>query len=292
MDTKQTPTINATPADKSFWRRFRNLSWEIWHDQDLQIRLLAAKGGASAVVVACVLVASYAVSLPFLLAAVVIAACGGLVALGLCGLLLGSATAWNSLKKIYSKTFPGNASKPLAQPKKSLHQRITGHPRVRRLIEKPLMQKFLNSRTWKTARLIARKQQDLFLTGMAGGGSVFLGTMGALTLITQVVLLPVIAVGSLITFTTVVATGGVVSGACGVYLSGQKFGHMLQVFRDRKKARAAKILAASPPQPATKQLPAPDLLGTAFTQAAESSPGIQQAPAVRPPPITPAPPPY
>lgn len=288
MDIKETAAISAAPADglpdhaKSFWRRFRNFSREIWDDHDFWIRTLAVKGGASAVVVACMVAVSHIVALPFFLAAAGIAACVGVVAIGLYGIFLGGTTAWNKLKGIYSKTFSGNTQKPRTQPKKFLYQKLLENSRIKRLTEKPLVQKFINSRAWRMTESIARKQQDMFLTGLAGGGSVFLGTLSALTLVTQIALLPVIAVGGLVTLTTVIATGGVLSGAYGIYLSGQK---LLQSFRAYKKPKTEQLNAAEAPPSVARQhghLTAV-VLSSLFPQAS-TSPATGENPETNPQP--------
>lgn len=204
---------------KSLWLRSWSFSRELWNDHEFWIRALAVKGGASAIVVAGVVGISYVVALPFFVAALGIALCGGLISLGLYGVLLGTTSAWEKLRDAYYKTFFGIPPKEKAAPAKPLHQQLVEHPRFQKWKQSKAMQKILGSRAWKFTTAVTQKQQDLFLTGLAGTGSIFWGVFSAVTLITQIVVLPVVAIGSLLTFGTVLAVGGLLSGAYGVYLS-------------------------------------------------------------------------
>lgn len=257
--TPSTPAAETTsapasvPADKTVWQRLKHFSSELWNDHDFWIRALAIKGGASAVIIAGVVGISYVVAMPFLLATTVVAACLGLVGLGIYGICLGTVTSWEKLKSIYSKTVSTKPPKPVDLVRKPFYQKLLESKFVKRLTEHPLAQKFLNSHTWKYTRTIAKKQQDFFLTGLAGGGSIFFGTLGVIALVTQVAVLPVVAVGSILTFGTVAAVGGVISGVYGLYLSIEKFAHSIGERRRVKKEKAA----AEKKDQAEQEAPAP-----------------------------------
>jgi len=211
--------IKNTPPPINIWQRSWSFSRELWNDHEFWIRALAIKGGASAVVVAGVSGISYVVALPFFVATLGIAVCGGLIGLGLYGVFLGATSAWDKLQAVYYNTI--FAGRPREKPAavKPLHRQLAENPRVQEWIKRDFMQKFLGSRAWKVTRVVTQKQQNLFLTGLAGTGSVFWGVISAITLVTQIVVLPVAALGSVLTFGTALAVGGLLSGIYGVYLS-------------------------------------------------------------------------
>lgn len=268
---------------KNIWRRFCNFIGEIWNDHDFWIRALAIKGGASAIVVAGVVGVSYVVALPFLVATVGIIACSCLIGLGLGGVFLGLARARDKLVDIYFKTLSRKPAKEKTNSIERLRQKLLGSPRIKKLLEKPLTRKLLDSQVWKTARALAQKQQDVFLASLAGTGSVFWGSISALALVTQIVVLPVVAVGSLFTVGTVLAVGGLISGAYGIYLSAQS---LIYHLRAKKKRADDKAKIKAPPNPALSQQPALTTeLTPSFTPAAEKAEKTEK------PPVKPAPPP-
>lgn len=269
--------LQASPvaADKTVWQRSWSFIKELLNDHDFWIRALAIKGGAGAIIFASVVGLSYVVALPFLLAATGVVACTGLIAVGVYGICLGAATSWQKLKIIYSKTVSTKPPKPADPARKPFTQKLLDSRFIKRLTALPLAQKLLNSHAWRYTRAIAEKQQDFLLTGFAGGGSIFFGTVGVITLSTQIVVLPVIAVSSLLTFGTIAATGAILSATYGLYLSIQKFSHSIG---EKKKAWKEKARAAAQKKPQTDNATPPqqpvahEALTPDFNKASEAAP--------------------
>lgn len=299
-DKKEIPeagpaTETATPtAQKSFWQRFKDFSREAWNDHEFWFRLIVTKSGAAFIAAVCIKGIAFAMSLPAVIATPAIIACGGVIAVSLVGFCVGGAMAWRKFKDIYSRTISKNPQKTGKPAGKSLSQKLLENPRIKNLLEKPFMQEFLNSRGWKKTRAIIKKQQDIFLAGLAGSGSAFMGTVSALMLIPQVAAVTVFTIGSLLSLTTFAAVGGVLSAAYGLYLSKEK---LLQTFQLRKKVKAEKQkaakekAAAAPPVEAPSATPA---LEPVFTEAAavpaveKTQPKPETVPAkaaVSPPPV-------
>ena len=217
---------------KNLPQRLSAFSRELWNDQDFWIHALAVKGGASAVVVTGIVGISYVVALPFFVAALGIALCGGLIGLGLYGFFLGAAKAWSILKVIYYRTISATPQPKKTKAAKPLHQRLADSASVQKWLHRPVVRKLLKSRAWKVANTLTQRQQELFLSGLAGTGSIFWSVISALTLITNIIVLPVVALGSLLTFGTVLAAGSLLSGVYGIYLSLQG---LLRSLRGKKQ---------------------------------------------------------
>jgi hypothetical protein len=281
MDIQETPqpeTGVAAPV-QNIWRRLWNFSKEIWNDHDFWIRALAVKGAASGVVVAGIVGISYVTHLPLLLATAGISVCAGFIGVGLYGVFLGAAGAKDKLAAIWSKTI---LNKPPRQKKpsiKRLQERLLENPRFKKFLARPLTQKFLSSRPWKAVRTLTQKPQDVFLAGLAGTGSIFWGTVSAVAL---AAVLPVVTAASLFTFGTVLALGGFMSGAYGIYLSAQS---LVKSFRAKKKPAESAKLTAEPMAPSQKSLTAE--LTPAFTQAQEKTEKVPLKPVSQPPPPAP-----
>lgn len=220
------------PKAKTLLQRSWAFSRELWSDHDFWIHALAVKGGASAVVVAGAAGITYVIALPFFVAAVGIAACGALIGLGLYGIFAGTANARDKLRRIYYKTFSSGPPPERMPDAKPLHRRLVENARVRAWLEKPLAQKFFNSRVWKMTGAITEKQREIFLTSLAGTGSLFWIVTSILTLVTQIVVLPVVALGSVLTFGIALAVGGLLSAAYGLYISIQSLLRFLRIRKD------------------------------------------------------------
>ena len=221
---KRQPTISSSELRQK-WLSFAR---EIWNDHDFWIKALAIKGGAGAVVIAGIMAIAHLVALPFLVAAFGIALCVGLIAVGLYGVFVGTLTMGDKLADIYYKVFsqePPHKSEP---SRKLLSQQLAESRHIRALMRNPLLKKIQQSRAWKITQRITKKQQDIFLAGLAMKGSVISVIGGVSLIVTQIFVLPVIAVGSLLTFTTILAVSTVASGLYGIYLSTQGLMHLLR----------------------------------------------------------------
>lgn len=239
------------------WRMTKAFAKELMHEHEFWVHALAVKGGASAIVIASVLAVSYVVAAPFMLAAAGIAACGAVVGLGAYGIVAGGARSWYRLRKIYSNV----TGKPLppkpADKGPNWWQRQCEKPAVRKVLETPVVKGFLNSRAWKMTQKLTTGQQDNVLGGIAVGGAAISLVLGAAALATQILVLPVVALGGLITVAAVTATSYLVSGISGLYFGITGIRHM----REKKRAKAA-ALAAAEAQQAAEEPPAETLQAT------------------------------
>lgn len=237
---------------------------ELLHEHEFWVHTLAVKGGVSAIAVAGVLGISYVVALPFMLAATGIAVCGAMVGLGVYGMVAGSARSWYRLRKMYANATGKPMPKRPVRTGKTWLQRQCDRPKIKKILESKPVTWLRNSRAWKLTRKFTQGQQDNLLGGLAVGGAALSLAVGVTAIATQLVVLPVVAVGGLLTFATVMGASYVISGISGLYFGITGVRHM----REKKKAKAA-AAAAAQSQPDMDMAPEP----------AEDTPaGVQNAP--------------
>jgi len=213
---------------------------ELMHEHEFWVHTLAVKGGVSAIAVAGVLGISYVVALPFMLAATGIAVCGAMVGLGIYGMVAGSARSWYRLRKMYANATGKPMPKRPVRTGKNWLQRQCERPQIKKTLDSKPVIWLRNSRAWKLAQKFTQGQQDNLLGGLAVGGAALSLTVGVIAVATQLAVLPVVAVGGLLTFATVMGASYVISGISGLYFGITGVRHM----REKKKAKAAAAAAA------------------------------------------------
>ena len=201
----------------NLWQNSIRFSKAIWNNHDFWIKTLAVKGGATAIVIAGISGISYALSLPFILPAIVIGISFAFIGIGVYGIALGTTRALDTIKDTYYKSFSKN---PLKKKiiKKHEKKHLT-NKYIKAISKNPLVKKILNTQSWKEADKLTERQKTLFLTGLAGTGSAFWFITSLVSIITKIVILPILVVGNLLTFGTILAIGGVISGLYGLFIS-------------------------------------------------------------------------
>ena len=209
---------------------------ETWDEHDIWVNALAIKGGVSAIVIAGVACLSYAVALPLLATAAVIAAAGAVLGVSIYSCAAAGMKGWDSLRTAYARAM----GRPLPEKKKregkDILQRFNDNVLMKKAKENPWAKKFLNSRAWKMTQKLTKRHEDNLLHGMAVGGALLSIALGVTVLATQILVLPVIAVSTLFTLAAVEVVTCFASGIYGLYLSGQS---ILKKHREKKEARRA-----------------------------------------------------
>lgn len=229
---------------------------ELIHEHEFWVHTLAVKGGLSAIAVTAILGISYVVALPFMLAAAGVAACGAVIGLSAYGMAAGTARGWYRLRKIYAKATGKPMPKKPVKQGKTWWQRQCERPSVQKILTSKPMTAFTNSRAWRLTKKFTYGQQDNVLGSLAVGGAVLSLAVGVTALATQLVVLPVVAVGGLLTFATVMAASYTISGLTGLYFGITGIRHM----KKEKKAKAAARAAAAQQNAGgiTPEMDAPD----------------------------------
>ena len=293
-DSAPAPKATAPAKKEPFWttaRRRANTTWtfakEAWDEHDLWIEALAVKGGASAIIIAGVVALSSIVALPFFAAAGVIAGCGALLGVGIYACAAAGAKGWESLCNVYNRVRGREPKEKPKKERKDIAARIADMKWVKKAVQHPWAQKALNSRAWKTTQRFTKRREDSILHGMAVGGALVTLALGATVLATQVLVLPVVAVGGLLTWATAEVLVCFASGTYGLYLSAESI-----IKKRREKKEAAKAALEKPlqldalPPPASKPAetkpaadPAKPALTESFTLEAKPGNDNQAAPA-------------
>ncbi|MDE1151307.1 MAG: hypothetical protein PW788_02125 [Micavibrio sp.] len=235
----------------------KNFGRELFSDHSFWVEALAVKGGASAILITGIAVATYVVALPFLAMAGGIVAATGLIGIGVYGITAGSVKGWESLKGIYARSTGKAPATPVYTERQDIIQRLKAKPAVQKILQHPMAEKFFNSRAWKTTEKFTSRREDSILGGIAVGGAALTLTLGGIALATQLLVLPVIAVGTLLTFATVTAATTLASGCSGLYFS-------ITGIRDRAKHKAEMKAHAEAEARLAAQQPLPPV-GAAIT---------------------------
>ncbi len=272
---------------------------EAWDEHDLWIEALAVKGGASAIIIAGVVGLSSVVALPFFAAAGVIAGCGALLGIGIYSCAAAGAKAWESISNVYNRVMGREPKIKPHKERKDIIERIACMKWVKKAVETPTAKKIFQSRAWRMTQKFTKRREDTILTSMAVGGAVVTLALGATVLATQVLVLPVVAVGSLLTWATAEVAVCFASGIYGMYLTAES---IIKKRREKKEAKEAarekpllldRLKALPPPEkPAAKPASASDL-SKAFAQEANDNAGKkpENGPVAVPAAKQPAPPP-
>ncbi len=261
---------------------------ELFREHEFWVHTLAVKGGLSAIAVTGILGISYVVAMPFMVAAAGIAACGAVIGLSAYGMAAGAARGWHRLRKVYARaTGKPMPQRPVRQGKTWL-QRQCERPFMQKILHSKPVEAFKRSRAWRLTKKFTDGQQDNVLGSLAVGGAVLSLAVGVTALVTQLAVLPVVAVGGLVTFATVMAASYIVSGISGLYFGITGIRHMKKEKQAKAAARAAAaqnmtqpgLDADEDPAPAeSPQKPLPEGVTDTFKNASEKP----AAPAESPP---------
>jgi len=225
-----------TDKARGWINRKADISWkftkELYSDHTFWVKALAVKGGASAIVVAGLAAISVAVNMPLILGIGGVALGTGIVVAGLYGMVAGGVKAWEGLKDIYARATGKEPGGHAYKERKDLLERLENTRLARKIAGTKLAKKIANTYAWKTAKKLSRRGEDSLLGGIAVGGA-------ALSLALFVVALPVIAAGSLLTFTAIMGLSSLASAVTGFYFSitGIKEENRLKREHDEKKKK-------------------------------------------------------
>lgn len=214
---------------------------ETWDEHDVWVNAMAVKGGLSAILIGGIGVVTYVVTLPLIAMAAGIAVCGALLGIGIYGTAAGGAKAWDSLRGAYARAMGREPPEKKKKPAKDILQRLAENPTLTRVRESRLAKKIAQSRAWKMTERLTRQHEDSLLHGMAVGGALLTLALGVSVLATQILVLPVIAVGTIFTVAAVQVISCFASGIYGLYLAGES------ILRRRREKQAEAAAAEAPP---------------------------------------------
>jgi hypothetical protein len=275
---------NATPPTAgqakplSFRKNPFRFSWafakEIFGEHEFWLNTLAVRGGAGAIVAGGAVVVGMTVGLPLALTAAAIAGLGIIASVGIYCIAAGGLQAAQGVRRAYHRACgkPEKEQPPVAV--KTLQQRLAERPLVKKWLESKTGKKITQSRAWAMAKKVT--QEENIVGGMAIGGSVLALAVGIPLLATQIMVLPVIAAGTLLTAGMVIAVSSVSSGLTGLYFSITGLRHQMHRKRAETQTRNAAPIQPQISQPQSAPMPAAGQLSKDFD--AEVKPAASHRP--------------
>lgn len=223
------------------WRTVNTFSAELSRDYRFWLHMMAVRNGLAVTLLGLGTALAWAATLPLTLAATVIVAAVALTAASAVALGAGARFIWGHVHRAYHAVkhqdspvkppLPASAPKPLPQWMQDL------------AATKP-MRAIAASDQWKTTTAFIEQQKKWMLGGTAIGGSALTAGMGIWVLTAQVLVLPVIVVGSAVSILAVGAVAGVISGGFGIYFTCKS------MLRWHRESRLTTPAVATPPAPA------------------------------------------
>lgn len=217
------------------WRSFNTFTNELSRDYTFWLHFMAVRGGASVVVGASIFAVTYALTLPIALAATIIAGVTLAAGTATVALVAGGRFVVGRIRQAYDVLNHGAPAVSTASPHPPRSPRGI-YKGLEWLSQTKAVQAVGRSRQWQMADHFVRRQKQWMLGGAAYGGAAMSAGVGGWYLATQIAVLPLIAVGSAISFATVAALGGVISGGVGIYFATKS---LLRWSREEKKERVA-----------------------------------------------------
>lgn len=228
---------------KTEWKNIWEISKAIVLDHEFFISSLAVKGGLTSLILGGIIGLSYVLTLPFVIAATVIAFNIGLVGLGLYGIYKGAVKAELKIRTVLASYYPALAPREhrdfwVTRTFRRLRRSLTDNRFLAMIRHSAPVRRFLASESWKRAQRIVGRQEKILLGGLATGGSIFSFLMGLLFLASQFVAVPLIAGGSLLT-SLLLGLLYIATGILGGYFSLHSLKESIREWRQQRAIRVA-----------------------------------------------------
>jgi hypothetical protein len=240
------------------WNTMAEFSEELRADPAFWPHVMAMRGGAIMTAFVTVGLIAYAMTLPFALAATVVAASAVLVGAVGIGLAHTGRFAWSHIRRAFHAVKHGDdvPMPPRKKPRPAWMRKIAGHKFVRAVG---------GSAAWREAGEFIQTQKKWMLGGTALGGSALTAGMGVWMLTAQILVLPVVVVGSAVSVAALWSVGSIVTGCVGLYFGTTS---LLRWHRAGKSAAQETGVAGIPVTENAVAPPAPPPVSPAFTAAA------------------------
>lgn len=225
---------------------------ELSRDHTFWLHMMAVRSGAAMTVLAAAGTIAYAVTLPFALAAtVVVGVVVGVTVVGV-GIVAGTQHILRNMRRAYDAMKNGETADPSVPPPPPPPASDRPFYRVvNKVGEWPVIKAVGKTRQWKMTEDFIRDQKKWMLGGTALGGAAVTAGTSAWVLAAQVAVLPVVALGSAVSFVALMAAAGVISGCAGLYFGTKSLIRWHKVSKAEKAAEkdsapAADVAADAP----------------------------------------------
>lgn len=198
---------------------------------------------------------AYAMTLPFTLAATVIVGVAVLAGAATVGIVAGTRFILGRMRAAYDSMKNGETANPSvpAPPVPAASDRPF-YRTLNKIGEFKVFKAIGKTRIWATTERFIREQKKWMLGGTALSGAALTTGMSAWVLAAQLAVLPVVAIGSAVSFVALWAVAGVVSGCAGLYFGSKS------LIRWHRVSRAEKAAAG---MVTNSDMTAPDAIGQA-----------------------------
>lgn len=224
---------------------------ELSRDHTFWLHMMAVRSGAAMTVLTVASVCAYAMTLPFMLAAIVITGVAVVAGIATVGMIAGTQLVIGRMRAAYGAVKKGGTSQ--ASPISAAPNRVFSGA-VNKVAAWRVVKAIGKTHIWQVTERFIHDQKKWMLGGTALSGAALTTGMSAWVLAAQLAVLPVVAIGSALSFVALWAVAGVISGAAGLYFGTTSLVQWHQVSR-AQKAAAALI--------ANKEMAAPGHVGQA-----------------------------
>jgi hypothetical protein len=235
------PKKDPEKKPSTVWRRTVDFSKDLWNDHQFWVHALGMKGGIGAIVMSGVVTTTALFTLPFTLAAGVVALCIGAAGVGAFGIIASAQHVGDKIKQAYLNSAPESLKDAFtseAKPDENNPAELTRGDKIKEFFMEDfrsdpffifMQEKFLpktkETQAWKVTQNILDKQKDYIISTLGMGGAIA-SLYGAVALATGAIVFPIIAIGNSVALTTLVVLGGVASGAYGIYITAENLLHL------------------------------------------------------------------
>lgn len=187
-------------------------------DHVFWLHMMAVRSGAAMTAMTVAGVVAYAMTLPFTLAATLIAGVALVAGAATVGIVAGSRFLVSRMRTTYAAMKKGGVQDNISAPAASVPAPAGALTRFSSAVAQSQPVKTLvQTRAWQQSEEFIRKQKKWMLGGTALGGAALTTGMSAWVLAAQVAVMPVVVLGSAVSFVALWAVAGVISGAAGLY---------------------------------------------------------------------------
>lgn len=210
---------------------------ELSRDHTFWLHMMAVRSGAAMTVLTVAGACAYAMTLPFTLAASVIVGVAVLAGAATVGIVAGTRFILGRMRAAYDSMKNGETANPSvpAPPVPAASDRPF-YRTLKTIGEWKGFQAVGRTRIWATTERFIREQKKWMLGGTALSGAALTTGMSAWVLAAQLAVLPVVAIGSAVSFVALWAVAGVVSGCAGLYFGSKSLIRWHRVSRAEKAA--------------------------------------------------------
>ncbi len=244
---------------------------ELSRDHTFWLHMMAVRSGAAMTALTVAGACAYAMTLPFMLAATMITGVAVVAGVATVGIIAGTRFILGRMRAAYDSMKNGETADPsVPPPPVPAASDRPFYRTVNKIAELKAVKAVGQTRIWQVTERFIREQKKWMLGTTALSGAALTTGMSAWVLAAQLAVLPVVAIGSAVSFVALWAVAGVVSGCAGLYFGSKSLIRWHRVSRAEKAAAAMVANREMAPPAQTGKAPVSQLSARAdFAQGAK-----------------------